>query len=62
MAGLWVKLCENICSYHKIDLFAYIEMIATLLLRIINILIGILKSNYLCSTNVHVGSFHQFAN
>lgn len=46
----------------KIDLFAYIEMIGTLLLRIINILIGILKSNYLCSTNVHVGSFHQFAN
>lgn len=38
------------------------QMIGTLLLRIINILIGILKSNYLCSTNVHVGSFHQFAN
>lgn len=39
-----------------------LQMIGTLLLRIINILIGILKSNYLCSTNVHVGSFHQFAN
>lgn len=38
------------------------QMIGTLLLRIINIPIGILKSNYLCSTNVHVGFFHQFAN
>lgn len=58
MVGLWVKFCENICLYYKIDFFVYIEMIVILLFRIINIFIGILKSNYLCLMNVYVGFFY----